>query len=464
MSILVADDDQSILMALKLLFKKEQLSGEFVSSPDAVIDALQKKSYQMALIDLNYCQDTTSGQEGLQLIKRIRAVDELIPIVVMTGWGTVDLAVESVKCGASDFIEKPWNNERLISIVRNQIALHQAQQASARLAQSKALLEDSDDSTDMIVESAVMNKLMNTVQRVASSDLNILITGENGTGKSQLAQYIHRFSDRQEYDCITVNMGGVADAAFESEMFGHVKGAFTDAHKDRIGRLELAENGTLFLDEIANTPLNQQAKLLRVLESGEFEKLGSSRTQQCHVRIISATNANPEALIEEQRFRQDLLFRLNGVTLHLPPLRERRDDILPLAQQALAAARTRYRVDVEGFSAEAEEQLLAYHWPGNIRELKQVVERAVLLSDGALIEVENLQLNPSSKQAFSVVDSDATIGQMTLDDAEKWLIEKALQKYDGSAMQAARALGLSRSAFYRRLEKYQLSTGTETTD
>jgi DNA-binding NtrC family response regulator len=408
-------------------------------------------------MDLNYTRDTTSGQEGLELIGKLRELDPDLPMVVMTAWGTIDLAVQAVRAGAGDFIEKPWDNPRLLSVLRNQMALGEARRKAQRLKAENDMLraDERADSGEFIADSPAMRPVMQMVERVAPADANILITGENGTGKSELAELIHQRSSRAGKPFIKVNMGGISEHLFESEMFGHVRGAFTDAKGDRIGRFELADGGTLFLDEIGNIPLSQQAKLLRVLEDGEFERVGSSRTQSAQVRVISATNADLDTLIGEQRFRQDLLFRLNTVEIHLPPLRERGEDILRLGRRFLARHAQRYRREGLHLSPAAEAVLLRYPWPGNVRELNHVLERAVLMASGKEISVADLHLKSNSAAPAESRAIDAIEG-LTLDAAEELMIRQALVRSSGNLSHAADALGLSRAALYRRLEKYSI--------
>ncbi len=445
--ILIADDQPDVLAALRLLFKGEGFETETVSSPAAVMTALQRCDADVLLMDLNYTRDTTSGQEGLDLLDRVQSLDHPPTAVVMTAWGSVDLAVEAMRRGARDFIQKPWENERLLTIIRNQVALRRSQRQSERLRAENELLRGS--SPTLIAESPSMKPVLELIARVGPSEANVLITGENGTGKGVVARALHAVSSRAGKSLVTVNMGGIAEALFESELFGHVKGAFTDAKTDRVGRIELAEGGTLFLDEIANLPLGQQAKLLRVLETGEFERVGSSRTQKADVRIISATNADPHQEVAAGKFRQDLLFRLNTIEIHLPPLRERPEDIPLLAAHCLREQARRYRKELPGFDESAITALQRNAWPGNIRELEHAVERGVLMCRGNAIQAADLGLRMPR-------EAEPRLDELGLEDMEKLMIRKALARFDGSALKAAEALGLSRSAFYRRLEKYGL--------
>jgi DNA-binding NtrC family response regulator len=445
--ILIADDQRDVLEALRILLKSEGYQTEAATSLAGIFHSLEKKEYALLLMDLNYARDTTSGQEGLSAIPKIRQIDSTLPIVVMTAWATVELAVDAMKRGARDFVTKPWDNERLLAIVRTQIELASALRRGRKLEAENELLRGT--MPNLIAEAASMRPVIEMISRVAPSDANILITGENGTGKSLVARTIHALSPRASRTMITVNMGGLSETLFESELFGHVKGAFTDAKTDRAGRFELADESTLFMDEIANIPVAQQAKLLRVIETGDFERLGSSKTLHANVRIISATNANVENEMAAGRFRQDLLFRLNTIQIVLPPLRDRRDDIMPLANSFLGQHAERYRKQIDGFDEMAREALLQHRFPGNVRELDHVVERAVLMSQDRQIRAGDLGLANGGREPRD-------LEEMSLEEVEAFLIKKALARNDGNARKAAEALGLSRSAFYRRLQQYGL--------
>ncbi len=444
--ILIADDQRDVLEALRLLLKGEGMESQTVSSPAALLSALEKADYDAALIDLNYTRDTTSGKEGLDLLARIRDLDDTLPVLVMTAWGTVDLAVEAMRRGARDFVQKPWDNARLLATLRTQIALGRALKRGERLeAENRILRAEPDES--LIAESAAMRPVLEMIARVAPSDANVFIVGENGSGKGVVARALHAGSRRAPRPLVTLNAGGISEGVFESELFGHVKGAFTDARADRVGRFELADGGTLFLDEIANVPPGQQAKLLRVLETGEFERLGSSRTRKVDVRILSASNADLHAEVAAGRFRQDLLFRLNTIEIHVPPLRERKEDIPLLSAHFLRQHAQRYRKEVLRFEPSALQTLLEHPWPGNVRELDHAVERAVLLAQGATIRPGDLGLRRAA-------DAIPRLEEMSLEDVEDLLVQKAMARFAGNVSAAAKALGLSRSALYRRLEKH----------
>jgi len=446
-SLLIADDQPHILDALELLLQPEGFGVQKARSPYAVLEALKSGSFDALLIDLNYTRDTTSGQEGLDLLTQIKAHDPQMPVIVMTAWANVELAVEAMRRGAQDFIQKPWDNARLLAILRTQIDLQHAVRRAQRLQEENRILR-AEGLPQMIATAPAMQPVLETMARIGPSDANVLITGEHGTGKEVVAQTLHALSERAQRSLVAVNTGALPEGTFESELFGHVKGAFTDARAERIGRFELADGGTLFLDEIANIPPRQQAKLLRVLETGELERVGSSKTRRVDVRVLSATNADLHAEVEAGRFRADLFFRLNTVEIHLPPLRERREDIPPLAAHFLVRYAQRYRKQMEGIDPAAIQTMLQYGWPGNVRELDHTMERAVLMARGPRIEAADLGLSTSSRPAAPSLE------EMSLESVESILIRKALARAAGNVSQAADALGLSRGALYRRMEKY----------
>ncbi|MEO6690423.1 MAG: sigma-54 dependent transcriptional regulator [Dokdonella sp.] len=452
-SILIADDQRDVREALRLLFKAEGVDAICVDGPRAALEALRAQRFGAALIDLNYTRDTTSGVEGLELLRDIKKVDADLPVVVMTAWGTIHVAVEAMRHGAGDFIEKPWDNQRLMSVIRNQLALASSRGETARLKRENEILR-ADGDEDFIAESAAMRVVLAQLDRVAPTDANVLILGENGTGKGVVARRLHARSARAKQTLVKVNMGGIPDSVFEAEMFGHVRGAFTDAKSDRIGRFELADGGSLFLDEIANIPLAQQPKLLRVLEDGELERIGSSRTLKVDVRLISATNAELAAEVARGAFRKDLLFRLNTVELRLPPLREREADIALLAQSFLARFAKRYQRDGVRLATSALRALESYAWPGNVRELSHVIERAVLMLDGDIVDEAALNLKPDATHALSGAAALAASESMSVDAAEEQLVRQALERTGGNIQRAATLLGLSRPSLYRRMEKY----------
>jgi len=401
-------------------------------------------------MDLNYARDTTSGKEGLDLLPRLLAIDATLPVIVMTAWGSVDGAVEAMRRGAWDYIEKPWDNARLLSTLRTQLELGAAIRRAQRLESENRLLRH-DGVPQIIASSPRMQPVLQLMQRVGPSDANVLITGEHGTGKELVARWLHAASPRRGEAFVAVNLGGLSDGVFESEMFGHVRGAFTDAKADRVGRFELADRGTLFLDEIGNVSLAAQAKLLRVLQTGEVERVGSSRARRVDTRVLAATNLDPHSEVAGGRFREDLLFRLNTIEIRLPPLRERREDLDLLASHFLKHHAGRYKKSITGFDVGAMHAILEHSWPGNIRELDHAVERAVLLAQGDQVRSADLGLRTPGTGAATTRLED-----MTLEEVERVLIQKALARFDGNVSQAARALGLSRSALYRRLSSHGL--------
>ncbi|HZF39060.1 MAG TPA: sigma-54 dependent transcriptional regulator [Blastocatellia bacterium] len=446
--VLIADDQPDVIEALRLLLKGEGFQIDTAASPDQIMSSIESRDFDVALIDLNYTRDTTSGQEGLDLLTRMSAVDSTLPVVVMTAWGSVDVAVEAMRRGARDFVQKPWENERLLSILWTQAELSKALRKGLRLEAENQLLRN-QGGVSLIAVAPAMQPALQMITRVGPSDANVLITGENGVGKGVIAQALYSIGRRANRPMVTVNVGGLPEGVFESELFGHIKGAFTDAKVDRVGRFEMADEGTLFLDEIANISLPQQAKLLRVLETGEFERVGSSKTRKVNVRIISATNADLPGEVAAGRFRQDLLFRLNTVEIRLPALRDRREDIPLLANHFLKQHSEHYRKLVTSFDPAAMNALSEHPWHGNVRELDHAVERAVLMAQGTIVKASDLGLYQSS-------DSSTRLEDMSLEEVECFLIKKTLARFDGNVSKAAEALGLSRSALYRRLEKFGL--------
>ncbi|SFC70075.1 sigma-54-dependent transcriptional regulator [Pseudoalteromonas denitrificans] len=456
--ILIADDDVSILASLRLFLKMEGFKVTTASNPGEVEYFIKSQDIALALIDLNYKLDTTSGEEGLTLTQKLKSLDPDLAIICMTGWATVEIAVEVMKRGAGDFVQKPWENERLLAIINAQLAIREQKLKNLRLNEENKTLKQqiaAIDGNDLVAHSSVMKNLLSTIEQVAKTDINILITGENGTGKSLLASYIHSISERKSDSFVAVNMGAITETLFESEMFGHVKGAYTDAKENRIGRVELAQSGTLFLDEIANIPLTQQAKLLRLLEEHQFEKVGSSKTQQADIRLVSATNANLEDMVTDKSFRQDLLYRLNTFVIEIPSLKARGEDILPMAKAFIIKSANRYKKRAPELSDIAKQQLITYEWPGNVRELSHTIERATLLAQDEILS-EHLMLKNEQPVHSAVAheSKENDFNDMSMDDIEKSVIESRLRQNKGNALDAAKSLGMSRSAFYRRLDKF----------
>ncbi len=451
--ILIADDDLNIIASLKYILSEENIDILAMTTPEAVVENLKRATFDLVLLDMNFQQDTTSGAEGLALVEAIQQIDEKLPIIVMTGWATVDIAVDAMRAGAKDFIQKPWNNERIISAINTQIKLAKIDKKLQRLSQENKLLTTQsfpEHQSGIIAKSPLMKQLLTNLNDLAQSDMSILLTGDNGTGKSMLASYVHKVSTRAQHSFVPVNMGAIPENLFESEMFGHVKGAFTDAKENRIGRFEMAEQGTLFLDELANIPLAQQAKLLRVLEESKFEAVGSSKSLTADVRIISATNSDLSAAINDKTFRQDLFYRLNTIELRVPSLAERIEDIQPLAEYFLQTFSIKYHMPCPELSEQAINKLCQYHWPGNIRELSHLMERVLFTSKKSVINEKDLLLTEPQNQAGLLNNS-----KLTMDEVEQHALLSRLEYYHGNATETAKSLGLSRSGFYRRLSKYE---------
>jgi DNA-binding NtrC family response regulator len=445
--VLVADDQADVLNALRLLLSDEGYDVIEARSPSEALERIEATDVDLALVDLNYTRDTTSGQEGLDLLERIRSIDPTLPVLVITAWSSVAGAVEAMRRGARDYIEKPWDDDRLLVTIRTQSELRRALRRGQRLQEVNARLQRGV-APAFIGDSASMREVRQTIERVAASDAAVLLTGEHGTGKEVAATRLHALSDRKSKPLVTMNAGGLAEGIAESELFGHVKGAFTDARVDRIGCFELADEGTLFLDEIANMPVRLQAKLLRVLQTGEVQRVGSSRVRYVNVRVISATNADLPSEIGAGRFREDVLYRLNTVVIHIPPLRERREDIEPLAAHYLAHYAARYRKPLTGFDPAATAAMMGHRWPGNVRELAHSIERAVLMADRSSTQIAARHLGLIPQRAGDPLEP------LSLEDAERAFIEKVLARHGGDVRLAAEQLGMSRSALYRRLQQY----------
>lgn len=444
--ILIIEDKADVRMAATIALGNHGFQTIEAETPAAAIALLEQQNFALVLLDMNFSDDTTSGKEGLDFLSVMQRRQLSTPVVVMTAWASVDLAVQAMQLGASDFIEKPWNNTRLLNIVKQQVDKVALEQSNARLDAATKLLPEQQ----VLAHSEQMQRLLNQAKRAALSDASILITGENGTGKSLLAQFIHQHSMRADKILVSVNMGAIPESLFESELFGHKKGAFTDAKEDRLGRFDIANSGTLFLDEVGTIPVVLQSKLLRVLESQSFEMIGSSQTKTTDVRVISATNSDLQQSIESGEFRQDLLFRLNTIELHIPPLRDRVEDIEPLAKQFLQQLGNKYQRAQMYLSEQAVRALKSYDWPGNVRELSHCIERAMILSESEEIGVEQLNLAPKT------VTESQEVPLMTLDQAERSLLINAIKSFDGNVTAAGEFLGLTKSTIYRRLEKHDI--------
>jgi DNA-binding NtrC family response regulator len=446
--ILLADDQRDVVEALRLVLKGEGFTIRAASSPKAVLQAVADEEHDVVLMDLNYARDTTSGREGYELLDRLREIDPTLPVVVMTAWGTIEGAVEAVRRGARDYVQKPWDTARLVAMLRKE-AEYGAVMRRARRLEGEVSRERAAHTPRLVAGATAMRPVLALLERVAPSDANILILGEHGTGKEVFARTLHDASARAAKPFVAVDAGGLSAGVFESELFGHVRGAFTDAKADRVGCFELADGGTLFLDEIGNMPVAQQAKLLRVLQTGEFHPVGSPRTRRADVRVVAATNVDILREVAEGRFREDLLYRLNTVEIHLPPLRERREDVLPLARSFLERFATKYGRSVRTFAADAERALREHSWPGNVRELEHAVERALLMAREDAIGADDLGLR-------SRPSAPPDVEALTLEKVELLTIQRALERANGNVNDAAVALGLSRSALYRRLQHHGL--------
>lgn len=447
--ILIIDDRADIRLSLVMMLNDNHYQTGEADSLDAAKKQLTCGEFSLVLLDMNYQLDTTSGEEGLSFLKWMQSLEINVPVIAMTAWSNVDLAVKAMQLGATDFIEKPWKNKRLLQIIKQQLTIQQLKSQNFKLKQQVS----SEPGADYHWRSDCILQLMSEIKTVAGTDVNIFLTGANGTGKSELAKYIHRHSERANESLISVNMGSISESLFESEMFGHKKGAFTDAKNNRIGRFELAEQGTLFLDEITNISMSQQVKLLRVLESGEYEVLGSSHTQKTNIRIISASNADVAKMIKQELFREDLYYRLNTIEFRVPSLNERHQDIVPLAEFFITKFAHKYHRPEYPLDDSAKQALTDYHWPGNIREMSHLIERAVLLTKNEKIGLDDLHLSSNK----SPVDNESpTLSLMTLEKAEIRLIKLALDKTNNHVPNAAKLLGLTKSSLYRRIEKFAL--------
>jgi DNA-binding NtrC family response regulator len=452
--ILIVDDDPSVTASLGLLLKRHGHPSRAAASPEEALALLGREPFKLVLQDMNFSR-STSGEEGLELLREIRRRQTDLPVVLVTAWGSIALAVEGMKAGASDFVTKPWSNAQLLQSIETALSLA----ATADSGTARVQRDDLDrrfDFRGLIGGDPKFLKILELIGRVSPTDASVLITGESGTGKELVAEAIHRNSRRHNGPFVKVNLGGISSTLFESEMFGHVKGAFTDARTDRKGRFEMADGGTIFLDEIGEVDLSAQVKLLRVLQDRSYEVLGSSQTRTVDLRVVSATNRDLPEMVARGQFREDLMYRLNLIALRLPALRERRSDIPLLARHFLDVCVQVYRRDPIEIGERALEWLQAQSWPGNVRQLRQTIERAVLVLDGGRLEVEDL-LRLSELESRDVRGATLpTPGSMTLDEMEKAMIAQSLRHYEGNLTRVAEALGLSRAALYRRLEKYGL--------
>lgn len=449
--ILMIDDDEDVLLAAKMLLKKYNYHVIIEKNPNKIPFLLNNDSYDVILLDMNFSKDTTSGKEGFEWLGQIKQRDPQAVVIMITAFGDVEMAVRALKEGATDFVLKPWQNEKLIATISTAIRLRKSYYEVDKLKKAKELLEEqiSQPFRDIIGSSQVMKDVFNLIDKVAKTDANILILGENGTGKELVARAIHQKSLRKDNSFVTVDMGAVTETLFESELFGHKKGAFTDAREDRPGRFELANGGTLFLDEIGNLSLALQSKLLSALQARQVTRIGSNQPLSVDIRLICATNMPLHQMVRDSRFRQDLLYRINTVEITIPPLCERIEDIPTLANHFLTHYSRKYRKEANAISSEALVKLKKYPWPGNVRELQHAIERAVIMADSATLQ--------ESDFLFSRKGPDSPSAEtLNLDDVEKAAVAKAIQMHNGNISKAAEELGLTRASLYRRMEKYGL--------
>ncbi len=451
--ILIIDDDEDILFSARLLLKQHYSIVRIEKNPEQIPVILKDNHYDVILLDMNFSGNTTTGVEGFYWLKKILELDPKAVVIHITAFGNIDIAVKAIKDGATDFVLKPWQNEQLLATVSSAMKLSESkQEIDNLLSRQKQLSSDMEkEFHDIVGISEEMQKVFITIQKVAKTDANILILGENGTGKELIARAIHHQSDRNKEIFLSVDMGAISESLFESEFFGYVKGAFTDAKEDRAGRFEVASGGTLFLDEIGNLTFNLQMKLLTALQNRQITRLGSTISKKIDIRLICATNLPYEELISEKRFRQDLLYRVNTIEIHLPPLRKRFEDIPLLVDHFINIYCKKYNKSMKKISAQAQSKLTQYHWPGNIRELQHMIERVVIMSDSGMLHPEDFYF--SSKD---VKDEESVIDNYHLEEAEKMLIIKAISLHGGNLTKAAKELGLTRASLYRRLEKYGL--------
>jgi DNA-binding NtrC family response regulator len=452
--ILIVDDDPSVTASLSLLLKQAGHPSAAAASPEEALRTIGERPVELVLQDMNFSR-RTSGEEGLQLLARIKEQRPALPVILMTAWGSIPLAVEGMKRGASDFVTKPWTREQLLQSIATALGLAKAG-VPAPEPPSRESLDTSWDFGPLVGEDPALLRVLEIVGRVAATDASVLVTGESGTGKELVAEAIHRNSGRRAGPFVKVNLGGIAATLFESEMFGHVRGAFTDARQDRKGRFELADGGTIFLDEIGELDAGSQVKLLRVLQDRTYEVLGSSVTRSVDVRVISATNRDLAEQVEKGAFREDLLYRLNLIVVRLPPLRERPGDVALLARHFLRRLGQTYGRDDLQLAPRAASWLQSLPWPGNVRQLAQALERTVLMTPRPTLEVDDFQAATALDARARERDPLPAVGAMTLDEIERGMVQKALRHHAGNLTRAAESLGLSRAALYRRLEKYGL--------
>lgn len=451
--ILVVDDDADVLQAARLFLKQHVKSIETEKDPRSIPTLLKNNRYDLILLDMNFTEDVSSGKEGFFWLQKILEIDPSIAVILITAYGDVDKAVQAVKAGATDFVLKPWKNEKLLTTVLSAMQLTDTKREIADLKETQKQISSDIDHhyRDIIGRSPAMLNVFKTIEKVASTDANVLILGENGTGKEMIARALHRRSARHENVFMNVDMGAITESLFESELFGYVKGAFTDAKADKAGRFELANGGTLFLDEIGNLPLSLQSKLLTVLQNRKVTRVGSASPKDIDIRLVCATNQSLNEMVSDSTFRQDLLFRINTIEIQLPPLRERKEDIKALVRHFISVYSKKYKKEVTDCTPETISKLEKHSWPGNIRELQHSVERAVIMSEKDLLQQSDFLLNKEAESTENVVFDD-----YNLEEVEKMVLRKALKKHEGNISKAADELGLTRASLYRRMDKYGL--------
>lgn len=454
--ILIIDDNEDLLKAARLFLKRHFGQIDLEKDPTLLPDLLKNESYDVILLDMNFTQDVNSGQEGFHWLDKILEIDPSAVVVLITAFGSVDMAVKAIKAGASDFVMKPWENEKLLATLLSAMTLKSSKDELRLLKEQQAMMNQDLDHKfkDIIGSSPAMIQVFDTIERVAETDANVLVLGENGTGKELIARALHRNSKRADKPFVTVDLGAITESLFESELFGHTRGAFTDAKTDRAGRFEIANGGTLFLDEIGNLSLPLQAKLLTAIQNKRVQRVGSNKVLEVDIRLICATNMPLYEMVQKGEFRQDLLYRINTIELHLPALRERLEDIPLLAEHYLKQFAAKYNKDIYKFSEATIKRLEKYTWPGNVRELQHAVERAVIMSRDNVLQPEDFFFNTGQSPAKD--QGEINLDQYNLEDVERILIRKVLAKNNGNITHAAQELGLTRSSLYRRLEKYGL--------
>jgi DNA-binding NtrC family response regulator len=452
--ILIVDDNEDLLKAAKMHLKRHFSQVDVEKNPEAIPALMNNEDYDVILLDMNFTKDVSSGSEGYYWLERILQLDPSAVVVLITAYGDIQMAVKAIKAGATDFVVKPWENEKLLATLYSAMRLRESRDVIENLKIKNQEINQAlnDRYSEIIGQSGAMQKIFQTIDRVAKTDANVLILGENGTGKELIARAIHRNSSRKNENFASVDLGSITETLFESELFGHKKGAFTDAKDDRAGRFEMANHGTLFLDEIGNLSMPLQAKLLTVLQNRKVSRVGSNKDTPIDIRLICATNMPLYEMVKENRFRQDLLYRINTIEIEIPPLRERFEDIPLLANHFLKHYASKYDKTVTKISEGAMSRMHKHPWPGNIRELQHALERAIILSGTSVLQPEDFNFTPSSGKE----DGQLNLDQYNLEEVEKLLIRKVLKKYNGNITQAASELGLTRSSLYRRLEKYGL--------